>query len=164
MAQRLRGKNALFPGGSRRSRRQIRATSQQTRTGSAKYDVGSDACPIQKTLVISDALEQRKPRRSLSLDQQRGGSLSAVPGWPSLRKQEGPISVRFSRVKTGQVRSGVDSKPSGAKGSRTLDLCIANAALSQLSYRPRLPQILKAERATVHRPSAPAFAREFQHA
>ena len=25
---------------------------------------------------------------------------------------------------------------SGAKGSRTLDLCIANAALSQLSYRP----------------------------
>ncbi len=25
---------------------------------------------------------------------------------------------------------------SGAEGSRTLDLCIANAALSQLSYRP----------------------------
>ena len=27
---------------------------------------------------------------------------------------------------------------SGAEGSRTLDLCIANAALSQLSYRPEL--------------------------
>ena len=27
-------------------------------------------------------------------------------------------------------------KISGAEGSRTLDLCIANAALSQLSYRP----------------------------
>ena len=26
----------------------------------------------------------------------------------------------------------------GAEGSRTLDLCIANAALSQLSYRPEL--------------------------
>jgi hypothetical protein len=29
---------------------------------------------------------------------------------------------------------------SGAEGSRTLDLCIANAALSQLSYRPRLAE------------------------
>ena len=29
---------------------------------------------------------------------------------------------------------------SGAKGSRTLDLCIANAALSQLSYRPKNPK------------------------
>jgi hypothetical protein len=28
------------------------------------------------------------------------------------------------------------TKNSGAEGSRTLDLCIANAALSQLSYRP----------------------------
>ena len=28
------------------------------------------------------------------------------------------------------------SESNGAEGSRTLDLCIANAALSQLSYRP----------------------------
>ena len=27
---------------------------------------------------------------------------------------------------------------SGAEGCRTLDLCIANAALSQLSYRPKI--------------------------
>lgn len=30
-----------------------------------------------------------------------------------------------------------NGEKSGAEGSRTLDLCIANAALSQLSYRPR---------------------------
>ena len=30
------------------------------------------------------------------------------------------------------------SESNGAEGSRTLDLCIANAALSQLSYRPKL--------------------------
>ena len=30
----------------------------------------------------------------------------------------------------------ITKKKSGPEGSRTLDLCIANAALSQLSYRP----------------------------
>jgi len=33
-------------------------------------------------------------------------------------------------------------KNGGAEGNRTLDLCIANAALSQLSYRPINHQIL----------------------
>src|SRR5215212_6099343 len=44
-----------------------------------------------------------------------------------------------------------DENKSGAEGSRTLDLCIANAALSQLSYRPRLTQILEARQEAVHR-------------
>jgi hypothetical protein len=30
----------------------------------------------------------------------------------------------------------------GAEGDRTLDLCIANAALSQLSYRPSISAVL----------------------
>jgi hypothetical protein len=42
-------------------------------------------------------------------------------------------AVGTEREKAG---NGMDS--SGAKGIRTLDLCIANAALSQLSYRPNV--------------------------
>ena len=42
---------------------------------------------------------------------------------------------------------------SGAEGDRTLDLCIANAALSQLSYRPsgERPRILRRHREKVYR-------------
>jgi hypothetical protein len=38
-----------------------------------------------------------------------------------------------------QTLDSAELAKSGAEGSRTLDLCIANAALSQLSYRPRNP-------------------------
>jgi hypothetical protein len=37
----------------------------------------------------------------------------------------------------------------GAEGDRTLDLCIANAALSQLSYRPTNPAKLNLARARI---------------
>ena len=36
------------------------------------------------------------------------------------------------------LRAGFCLSIGGAEGDRTLDLCIANAALSQLSYRPTL--------------------------
>ncbi len=39
------------------------------------------------------------------------------------------------------------SESNGAEGSRTLDLCIANAALSQLSYRPDLASAIWGMRA-----------------
>ncbi len=46
-----------------------------------------------------------------------------------------PRTVQFTtRYLQGVIRNPLFS--SGAEGSRTLDLCIANAALSQLSYRP----------------------------
>ena len=45
--------------------------------------------------------------------------------------------VKASGPLTGVVNGPLPLKrASGAEGSRTLDLCIANAALSQLSYRP----------------------------
>jgi hypothetical protein len=57
---------------------------------------------------------------------------------------------------------------SGAKGSRTLDLCIANAALSQLSYRPKSANIdfksscrkcLAKRESSTHRGLPPAASR-----
>ena len=42
-----------------------------------------------------------------------------------------PTTGRYHKL---LIRQDLDS--SGAEGSRTLDLCIANAALSQLSYGP----------------------------
>jgi hypothetical protein len=54
--------------------------------------------------------------------------------------QNSPIErVGIQRIgkRTHFVRQASSStEESGAEGSRTLDLCIANAALSQLSYRP----------------------------
>src|SRR5580693_1946828 len=50
--------------------------------------------------------------------------------------------------------------PGGAEGDRTLDLRIANATLSQLSYRPTRRAILASDRraATRHYYGAPAAA------
>ena len=55
------------------------------------------------------------------------------------RRSGGPPELH---KKTAEVSSVLDGKPtsaemSGGEGSRTLDLSIANAALSQLSYAPK---------------------------
>ena len=45
---------------------------------------------------------------------------------------------RFGRGSQGKAPRGrLTPAPDGAEGDRTPDLCIANAALSQLSYRPQ---------------------------
>lgn len=44
--------------------------------------------------------------------------------------------ILFSFCQVVKIRRTRTPLSSGAKETRTLDLCIANAALSQLSYRP----------------------------
>ena len=46
-------------------------------------------------------------------------------------KNSRPAQANRDKIKPGQKL-----RQSGAEGNRTLNLCIANAALSQLSYRP----------------------------
>ena len=48
--------------------------------------------------------------------------------------------------------------PGGGEGSRTLDLSIANAALSQLSYAPGMCLLYEPEAKVVKRTSAMPFA------
>ena len=45
-----------------------------------------------------------------------------------------PLSYRGQELKAGGFASGLDN--GGGEGDRTLDLRIANATLSQLSYSP----------------------------
>ena len=62
--------------------------------------------PDPKRIVISDALEQRKPRRSLSLDQQRGGSCrlsQADHRYVNKEGQSRPVSHGSRRAKFGPV-------------------------------------------------------------
>ena len=46
------------------------------------------------------------------------------------------VEYKFQSRKTAHMRGFFVDRIGGAEGDRTLDLCIANAALSQLSYRP----------------------------
>ena len=57
------------------------------------------------------------------------GAVDALDGWrdmPRNHAKKRPVDIRCQRAVL-----------CGAEGDRTLNLCIANAALSQLSYRPR---------------------------
>gem|GEM_PF-1532894 len=65
----------------------------------------------------------------MRIDEPSPGDIRSDGGPHSFGKSKNP---RCQRVTAGVFRN----LEGGAEGSRTLDLCIANAALSQLSYRP----------------------------
>ncbi len=53
------------------------------------------------------------------------------------------VSIRLQRI--AGYRAPLPphrAQPRGAEGSRTLGLCVANAALSQLSYGPYYPHLI----------------------
>src|SRR6266566_5134208 len=63
-----------------------------------------------------------------------------VPRWPCWRAGHVLVTLGKWKEKSASASDAnrllAQGKFGGAEGDRTLDLCIANAALSQLSYRP----------------------------
>src|SRR5690606_30876104 len=104
--------------------------------------------PAANPLQARDARRHQRPQESSALvepgyqraarhrpddDMMHGDTIAAV-GAALLRAADDRAARRASR--TGCDASTVPGRFGGAEGDRTLDLRIANAALSQLSYCP----------------------------
>ena len=82
--------------------------------------------------ATSDLREDREEKKSgaLSRNHPKGISQGVTKGITAMTPRKVSPPWRLNASSENELRSG-------AEGIRTLDLCIANAALSQLSYRPK---------------------------
>src|SRR5258707_9585678 len=87
--------------------------------------------PLPSTSAACSTLPKSVARQNASTTHNRYCHIPLAQGQREFR-----VYARFTF--RAAMFSPEEMEESGAEGSRTLDLCIANASLSQLSYRPKV--------------------------
>ena len=105
---------------------------------------------FRRTADVLRATLRRTERRLRSLERRRAAffgfflaAMTVLQKFPTPTRAPPMATPRLqARLVTGHCQRPARKEIGGAEGDRTLDLRIANATLSQLSYVPRRPEIV----------------------